>query len=370
MAENVVFNNQQANTDQFDPNAGAIPQGEQTMQPGADQPMDTQGGSDGEPPAGEEPPAGDETYETPPPTGIAAILGGGRLKKILIGLGVLIILIIIIILIIPKNQRGTDVELKWWGLWEDPATVQPLIDGFEKQNPHIKIIYTKQDPENYRDTLITRINNGSGPDIFRYHNTWTPIFVSALAPLPKDVITTDDFSKEYYTVIQNDLMQNGAIYGIPIGIDSIALFINNDLLKASGQSAPKDWNQFQDLAKAMTARDTTTNKIKIAGAALGTYDNITHAPDLISIMFLQQGANLNKISNETTKLSDALTFYTNFANSDNGVWDSTLDRSELAFAKGQLGMYFGFSWDIFTINQLKTNSNLKFSTLRIQPCKN
>lgn len=322
-------------------------------------------GNEGEPPDGGVPPEEGaeeiEYEEVPAPTGLAALFGGSWKKKLLIALGIIIIIIILIILIFPKNQRGKDVTLAWWGLWEDNAIMQPLIDGFEKQHPTIKIKYTKQDPTDYRNTLIARIQNGTGPDIYRYHNTWVPLIYNVLAPLPKDVITPENFQSQYYPFMQNDLTYNGAIYGIPIGVDSIALFVNTDLLKKAGWTVPKNWNEFRDAAKAMTERDKNTKKILIAGAALGTYDNINHAPDIISVIFHQQGIKLNSISTEKERLIDTLgLFYTSFSKGDDAVWDSSLDNSQLAFARGQLAMYFGFSWDVFAIEKLKSNSNLKY----------
>lgn len=311
--------------------------------------------------SGGEPPVDDADSEIQEsPKGIRGILKNSLIKKILIGVGVIIILLIIVILIMPKQSGRKNVTLVWWGLWEDNATMQPMIDDFEKQNPNIKIKYIKQDPEKYRETLLTRINNGTGPDIFRYHNTWVPVFANVLAPLPQDVIKSEDFKKEYYPVIQKDLAKNGAIYGIPLGIDSLALFINVDLLKAAGISVPEDWNQFTDAAKKMTVKDNETQKIQTAGTALGTYGNIVHAPDIASMMFLEQGANLDKISLEKDNLTAALSFYTAFAKGADNVWDNSLDNSQLLFARGQVAMYFGFSWDIFALEQLKANNNLKY----------
>lgn len=329
-------------------------------------PPQNEGG--GEPPPGDEAPVEDTESEiSDTPTGIRGIfakLTNTLTKKICIGVGVVVVLIIVVILILPKQFRGKDVTLVWWGLWEDNAVMQSLTDDFEKQNPSIKIKYIKQDPEKYRDILITRINNGSGPDIFRYHNTWVPMLSSILAPLPQDVITSEDFKKAYYPVIQNDLIQNGAIYGIPLGIDSLALFVNMSLLKAAGISVPKDWNQFVDAVKKMTVKDKDTYEIQTAGTALGTYGNIMHAPDIVSMMFLQQGADLKKITLEKDDLSAALVFYTVFARGEDRVWENPrefiLGNSQLAFAKGQLAMYFGFSWDIFAIEQLKAKNNFKY----------
>lgn len=345
MGENIIFN-PQPNTEQ--PDAGQSPE---EIPPQF-------GGGEGEPPSDGEPLIDDTESETP--KGIKGILKNTWIKKILIGVGVIIILIIIILIIMPKQPVGKNASLVWWGLWEDNATMQPIIDEFEKQNPNIKIKYIKQDPERYRDTLLARVSNGTGPDIFRYHNTWVPMLSSVLAPLPQDVIRSEDFKKEYYPVIQNDLTQNGALYGIPLGIDSLALFVNTDLLKAAGISVPKDWNQFTDAVKKMTVKDNDTQKIQTAGTSLGAYGNIIHAPDIVSMMFLQQGADLKKISLEKDNLSAALSFYTSFALGVDKTWDDSLDNSQLAFARGQVAMYFGFSWDIFSIEQLKSNKNLKY----------
>lgn len=355
MAENVVFDNQQV--DPNDPNA-QVPQegvGVQDIVPLQEQ------GAEGVPPEGGEPPYDDGGYyEAPPPSGLKS----KKVIIIIIAVIIIILLIIIIFLVMPKNQRGKDVTLTWWGLWEDNTTMQPLIDNFEKQNPGIKISYIKQDPEKYRDTIITRINNGSGPDIVRYHNTWTPTLTKQraelLAPLPKDVINPKDFAANYYTVIQNDMMQRGAIFGIPLGVDCIAMFVNMDLLNASSHAVPTDWINFRDAAKAMTVKDQDTNKIITAGAAFGAFSNIKHAPDIISVMLLQKEVDIKKIADSKDNLNDALDFYTKFSKGKDAVWDSSLDNSLLAFSKGDLGIYFGFSWDVFAIEQLKANSAKNF----------
>jgi len=106
------------------------------------------------------------------------------------------------------------------GVLEDPSTVAPIISAFEAAHPNIKIDYSKQDLDQYRDRLITRSNNGNGPDIFSFHNTWLPELSGSLLPLPASVISKDDFSKDYYPVVKTDLVRNGAIYGVPLEIDT------------------------------------------------------------------------------------------------------------------------------------------------------
>lgn len=255
---------------------------------------------------------------------------------------------------IVGNKGNGKVTLTYWGLWEDENLMQGVISDFERANPNITVVYSKQDPKQYSERLLTRIQNGTGPDIFRFHNSWIPMVSSVLAPLPTDTITLDEFKKNYYPVIQQDLIQHGAILGIPLEIDTLSLFVNTQLFQSEKLSIPTTWPDFITISKALTTRDTS-GKIKIAGAALGTYDNITHAPDIVSLLFAQNGVNLKELDSSSQNAGDALTFYASFAKNDGNVWDNTLDPSVRAFANGSLAMYFGYSWDIFSIKALNPN---------------
>lgn len=297
-----------------------------------------------------------------------------KLKKILailIGLLVVVGFIAIIIFValpnFSKTSLGGQVTLTYWGLWEDKKIMQAVISDFERENPNIKIDYSKQDIDQYRNRLLTRTNNGTGPDIFRFHNTWYPMISSILLPLPSDTISKDEFLRTFYPVTQKDLIKNGAIYGIPLEIDTLALFINNQLFQSAGLGSPVTWNDFINNARAMTVKDEN-GKIKTAGAAMGTYENVIHAPDILSLLFIQNGVDFNNIEGSSDKIQGALSFYTSFTTDENNVWDNTLDSSLLAFSKGNLGMFFGYSWDYFTIKQF--NPNLSFQIVPVPQLPN
>ncbi len=286
--------------------------------------------------------------------------------KIFLGLAVLVIigfLIIKFLLPIFSSPKSENVTLTYWGLWEDQKAMQGIISEFEKENPNIKIEYSKQDAKQYRERLITRSNNNTGPDIFRFHNTWYPMLSDLLVPVPTDVISSNDFKKTYYTVMHDDLIKNGAIYGIPLGIDTLALYINTDVFSTAGiADYPKTWEDFIEAARRLTVKDES-GKIKTAGAAMGTFDNINHAPDIISLLFLQNGVNFLDINSTVEEAADALGFYTKFAQDEGNIWDDTLDNSILAFAKENLVMCFGYSWDAFTIKAI--NPDLKYKVVPV-----
>ena len=291
-----------------------------------------------------------------------------------VGIGLVVVLVVLVLLftvVLPKlsGSSSSKVTLTYWGLWEDSKTMQSLIDGFERQNPNITVQYSEQDIQQYRERLLTRIADGNGPDIFRFHNSWYPMYASVLLPLPTDTITPADFKKTFYPVAQKDLVKNGAIYGIPLEIDTLSLYVNTQLFQAAGLKPPTNWNDFINDARTLTVKDSD-GKIKTAGAALGSFDNVTHAPDILSLLFLQNGVDPLNIQASSDRAANALSFYTEFVTDQNNVWDDTLDPSILAFSKGNLAMYFGYSWDYFTIKQDNPNFNFQIVPVPQLPNQN
>ncbi len=300
---------------------------------------------------------------TPPPPPAR----GGFFKKLMIGAIVVVVVIFLIFLLIPKDKNVKNVTLVWWGLWEDDSGVmQALIADFRKTHPNIDIEYSRRDSQQYRDFLVGRLSgNDKGvkkPDVFRYHNTWLPMFRDSLVPLPSDVITTEEFKKNYYPVMQSDLVENGAIYGIPLGTDCLALITNKKLFEAAGLQPPKNWIEFLNAAKKLTVVDEN-GKVTTAGAAMGTMSNVTHAPDIISLLLSVQGVDLKTFSGSNYSKAQAFTYYLSFAKKEQNLWNSSLDESKLAFAKGNLAMYIGFSWDIFDIKKLNKNIELEVNPM-------
>lgn len=296
-----------------------------------------------------------------------------QLKKILIIVGIVIGVIVLIIVVlfvaskITGGKKSENVTLTYWGVWEDSSIMQPIIDDYERQNPKIKINYQKQDIKSlgdYTQRLTARISKDDGPDIVRYHSSWVPQLKTYLLPFPKNFVDDTKLETDYYKTVERDMKLNGAYYGIPLGIDTLALFVNTTLLGQIGAQTPSTMDDLTSVAKQLTVPED--GKIRTAGVALGTYDNIAHAPDIITMLILQDGGDWKKLDGPARSSTEgALNFYTYFASRtiENKTWDDTLDNSKLAFAKGNLGLYFGYSWDIFEIKA--ANPELQFKVVKV-----
>ncbi len=327
-------------------------------------------------PAAPQPAPVNETHQNPIQDHSDSPVSRFNIKKILLGLlGVLVIVAVIFLLVklISGGSGGglaqdNNPTITYWGFLDENVVSQGIIAGFEKENPGIKVNYIKQDQSDYLEKLKVRIPNGNGPDVFEFHNTWAPDLAGNLLPLPQDVVTQDQLQNNYYPVVKSDLVQNGAIIGVPLEMDTLALFVNTSIFDQVSQEAgsiieiPKTWQDFVEASGKLTKRDDQ-GKIIIAGAGLGTYDNVTHAPDIISLLFAQNGVDLSDISKSPDRISQALTFYTDFAQIENSVWDGSLDNSLLAFSQGKLAMYFGYASDY---NKIKTtNPSLAFKVVNV-----
>lgn len=300
-------------------------------------------------------------------------------KKFIVfgAVGLIILLVIFLVfnlLFRSKPKAPEQITLNYWGLWEDQNILQPVFDEYKKDHANITINYIKQDPKLYRDRLKTALDKGEGPDIFRFHNTWVPMMKSYLSPLPKNIYADSDFEKTFFPVATSDLKLSGNIYGIPLMIDGLLLFYNEDILKSANVSTPSTWEDVQKAIPKLTVKEK--GKIVTSSIALGTAENIEHFSDILGLMFLQNGTKPEKSlfscadGKSTTCGVETLTYYHKFAETPNNTWDETLENSIVAFAGKKVAMIIAPSWEAFTIKELAKNSNLNFKVGKVPqlPC--
>lgn len=285
-------------------------------------------------------------------------LFSGKKKIILILFGAILVMGLIFLLLWffvlrdGSKQSDEEITLTYWGVWEDVNVLQPIFDEFERENPKITISYEKIDIKtlgDYVDRLKTRTAEGKGPDIMRFHSSWLVQIKDILTPFPEDVVADTGLTDDYFKVVERDLKRDGAFYGLPLSIDTLSLYINTNLLNNVGVQTPTSWDELESTARELTIVEE--GKIVRSGVAMGTYDNIAHASDLIALLFLQNGAKVEDVSEENIESAvSALQFYTRFSDgSEVAVWDQGMENSKIAFSGEKLAMYFGYSWDIFEI---------------------
>lgn len=270
--------------------------------------------------------------------------------------------------VLELANRTEEVTLTYWGLWENEAVMQGVIADFEAENPKIKIEYSKQNPRQYRERLQAVIGRGEGPDVFRFHNTWVPMLKKELALSETKIFAASDLETSFYPVVAGDLSAGESVYGVPLMIDGLGLYYNEDLFTAAGVVPPTTWPEVLALAPKLTVKNE--NAIITSAIALGTANNVEHFSDILALMFMQNGANLTDLSGKEAE--ETLIFYRKFADPADPVysWNEDLDNSIMAFANGRVAMILAPSWRAFEINAINPNLHFKISPVPQLPGNN
>ena len=254
------------------------------------------------------------------------------------------------------DQKATSAQQKtltYWGLWEASDVFDSVLRDFDKANPGVKVAYQKQSYPDYRERLQTAIASQNGPDVFRFHASWTPMLREELAPMPTSIMSLSDYQKTFYPVAAQQLQINGQIVGIPLMYDGLGLYYNKDILRVAGAQPPKTWAELKSLAAQLTVRNGEA--IERGGLAIGNATNVEHFSDILGLLILQNGGDPAQPTSK--EVTEAIAFYTNFVRIDK-VWSTSLPSSTVAFARGDVAMMLAPSWRAHEVKA--TNPNLQF----------
>ena len=315
-----------------------------------------------------------------------------------------------------NNSSGASaskaVELSIWRVFDEDNSFDDIISTYRILHPNVKIDYKKLRYDEYKEEVIRAIAAGEGPDILSVHNTWMGEFKDLLEPMPatisasyqetrgtlrketvmvareEDTMSMKTFKSNFVPPVIEDAILPyqpdpkidpvDKIYGLPLAVDTLALFSNQDLLNAAGiAEPPATWDVFQDAVTAMTTIDANGN-ISQSATALGTSSNVQRAPDILSVLMLQNGTEMvddrGRVAFHSIPAGteqdvypslDAVRFYTDFANPTKKVytWNDEFPNSFEAFVNGETAMYFGYSYDIPLIRTAAPKLNFTISAL-------
>jgi multiple sugar transport system substrate-binding protein len=264
-----------------------------------------------------------------------------------------------------QNGDGNNdqVTLIWWNLFDSEENVKPLIDAFTSQNPNVVIQYRQQgitggvtSYRNLLDNALTDAESINDPDIFTLENTWVGKYQEYISPAPSNIIGSDYYN-DFYPIVKEDFGKVNSL-GVPLYVDALAVIYNKDKLIEGGYTIPdNDWSEFKNQAKSLTQRDTN-NKIVSAGFAAASAENVQFNFDILSLLMLQNGADLNSPSVLSTfatnsDVEGAFNFYEEFS-TPNGSWNDEQKLDVAAFLEGKLAMFIAPSWrlnDILIYNE-------------------
>ncbi|MBL7155479.1 MAG: extracellular solute-binding protein [Candidatus Portnoybacteria bacterium] len=259
-----------------------------------------------------------------------------------------------------KEPLAEEVELEFWGVFDDSDIYRPLIEDFNLAFPKIKINYYKKTYQTYEKDLLEAMAGGRGPDIFMMHHTWLPRYEDKIWAAPSELITLKELTDNFVDVVYTDFVSDGYITALPLSIDTLALYYNKDIFNTAGlPQPPTTWEEFLTDVEKLTIKDERDNIIR-AGVALGTARNVNRSTDILSLLMLQSGAQMvneqrtSVAFNQSVNLNGesfypgqrALEFYTDFANPLKSVytWNTRMNYSLDSFSEGKVVMMLNYSY--------------------------
>lgn len=276
-----------------------------------------------------------------------------------------------------NQQDFKKVTIQYWGVWDSPESIMPLIKEYEKNHPTIKVEYKQLRFDEYERKLLEAWADDRGPDVFALPISWLKEYQHRLEPMPSntkvpvyeiqgaiksELITTlktfnglapYDINQLFVPIVDDNVVLDNRVYGLPYALDTLVTFYNSNIL--SKQKIPEPIKDFHDLVeqtpKITTSRDG--NSILQSAVALGGTDNIPVFFDIFSSIMLQnevllKGDYFNPLDTKESsqRLSEVFNFYTDFARPGRASysWNDKMDNAFDLFVSGRLAYFFGYSY--------------------------
>jgi multiple sugar transport system substrate-binding protein len=147
---------------------------------------------------------------------------------------------------------GKPIELEFW-TWGTLDLFKELGSEYSRIHPNVSFKFVENSWDDYWTKLPLAIKNGTGPDIFNFHNSKEDTMLQYMAPYAMDI---DQLRAAYMGI--NSHLKDGKLYYTDYGFMTGAIFYNKRLWKEAGltdKDIPRTWAEFVKVAKKLTKRD-------------------------------------------------------------------------------------------------------------------
>lgn len=276
-----------------------------------------------------------------------------------------------------SGQNNPTGKIVVWGTF-DNSDIHKVFDNLRDQNRDLIINYVVKKEDTYQADLIEAFAKGNGPDLFFISNDMIINNQSFIYKIPFASYPEKTF-KDAFIDGTNVFLDKDGVLGFPIVVDPMVLYYNKDIISNAGlASVPSYWDELFGLNQSLTKK-SDSGSIQSSMIALGRYENINHAKDILATLLLQNGNNIvaksgdayRSVFNDQDKSSanspgeSVLKFFLEFSNPTKEAysWNRALPNSLDMFTGGKLAFYLGRASELFKIESI--NPNLSFDVAPI-----
>lgn len=268
-----------------------------------------------------------------------------------------------------------------WGL-VDEDVFNPIIKDFKSQNKGVEVVYYKKTLDaSYENNALNSILSGQGPDVWAIPNDWVYRHKDKLTSAPDALLTGSKIVPKDYFVpnVLADSAFDNKIYAMAPTTDVLHVYYNQRLFDQGQERArlalknnndektrinkifsnfPVTWEDFDSIIPWLTVK--SGNNISVAGAAIGTSNNVSHSADILDLLMLQNQTKMvsDDLSQSAFNLpvknaagadvyagKNSLDFYTKYSDpaSAQYTWNGSMANDVDTFANEKVAMIFSYT---------------------------
>lgn len=176
------------------------------------------------------------------------------MKKLAIASLVILMLGTVLFAAGVKESGPKKLTLALWDEYQKPA-IQKIVDQYNASQQNVKVEIELTPWGSYWTKLDAAAGSGEAPDVF-WMNTYLPKYVEGDILLPLDeLIKRDNIDMGAYVDATVEMSgYNGKQWGMPKGLDSVAVALNLDIFNKYGVAPPQSgwtWSDMVDTAKQL-----------------------------------------------------------------------------------------------------------------------
>ena len=239
-------------------------------------------------------------------------------------------------------NNGEPIAIDFWIQTELQPIYQKYVDAYTALHPNVTFNVTPAEHTDLFTKLGMALPNGTGPDLFHMHNSFTQDLIKSMKPYDPAVIDPEALANDFVAVEDNKI--NGESYYISLGMMTSGVYYNKAMWEAAGLTEadePKTWEELRAIAKKLTQYDENGN-ITVCGFSYNDqFEYILQALNYQAgnPMFEKDGS--NPIFNDTFK--EKMQWLLDLYNVDK-VGSTEFPMAVLGFVQSTNAMTYAWGW--------------------------
>lgn len=304
------------------------------------------------------------------------------IQVIVTGIFILFALVGVLVFSVSSTKTKSEnqnVKVTIWGTLPESYFMPVIFELNTKYPGYVNMDYIyKEEKILERDLTNALLDNKEIPDGLLISHDLLLKYQKRLTLISWNALSERVYKDTYSEASEIFLTQSGS-YAVPFLIDPLVLYWNRDSFSAQGiASAPSKWEEITNLTPRLTERNENRTLKKVA-IGLGEFQNIKYAKEILAALSLQVGGKFVSRNNDSLQqsvqqdaedgselpLTNALTFFTQFANpsKETYTWSKALPNDESMFLRGDSAMFIGFGSEVGSLRSKNPNLNFDIAVL-------